>query len=339
MLVMQSTNGKKGHFSPQKKLNILREVSNSWSVTDVCIYYGIRRSTYYRWKKQYEVDNQFGLNRLKNSICIHPNKINIEVAKQVVELSVTHAEVGCCKIAKALREKRIIISSPTVQKILIKEKLGKKEQRLRRLEKLHILDKWSITDLQAKLISKIDTAFKHRNEIGSYPGEILVQDAFPIFDFLPDYYLYVVIDTYSYHAFTYPIVEKSAEMAIDLLLVKVFRFFSGKGLTIKKILTGNGQEFTKFNNRYTLFLNEHQISHEVYAGKEKNWHGYIERYKKETLKRIGQLDLSDFEDNKKLIRMLNDDKKNAEKNGNGFPTFGLSPLMMINNYLAKAIVK
>ena len=336
---MQSTNEKKGHFSPQKKLNILRDVSNGWTITDVCIYYGIRRSTYYRWKKQYEADKESGLSRAKRLVSNHPGETKKEVVDQVIKFSIAHAEVGCCKIADELLTTGIHISSPTIQKILVKVRLGKKEQRLRTLEKLHILNGWSISPIQTESISKINPAFKHRREIGSYPGEILVQDTFPIFDILPDHYLYVVIDTYSFYTFTYPIKEKTADMAIDLLMVKVFRFFSAKNLVIKKIMTSRGREFTQFNNRYTSFLNGRQITHEVYAGKEKNWHGFIERYKRETQQQLRQLNIKNFEDSKQLNKKLNDDKKNAEKRVNGFPNFGASPLAMINNYQEKLKTK
>ena len=336
---MFSTNIKKRHFLPENKFKILQEVSAYCSVSHVCMANEISRSTYYKWKKQYEADKEAGLNRTKRLVSNHPSETKKEVVDQVIEFSIAHAEVGCCKIADELLTTGIKISSPTIQKILVKERLGKKEQRLRTLEKLHMLKGWSISLIQTESISKINPAFKHRSEIGSYPGEILVQDTFPIFDILPDHYLYVVIDTYSFYTFTYPIKEKTADMAIDLLRVKVFRFFSAKNLVIKKIMTSRGREFTQFNNRYTLFLNGRQITHEVYAGKEKNWHGFIERYKKETQQQLRQLNIKNFEDSKQLNKKLNNDKKNAEKRVDGFPNFGASPLSIIKSYQEKVKTK
>lgn len=320
------------HYYLKEKLDLLKLVADGWSVTNACIYFGIKRATYYRWKKKHEKNGELGLKRLKDVARRHVSRTESDVEDKVIELSISHAEDGCCKIAEALVQRGENISSPTVQKILKRAGLGKKYERLYRLEKLHVVHQQPITAHQEKLISKIDPAFKHRSMIGGYPGEVLVQDTFPIFDLQPSLYVFVIIDTYSYYAFAFTSEDKTAKKAKDLLKLKALKFFHSEDLSVKKVMTSKGREFTQYNSEYAKFLKSHLISHDVYSGKSKNWHGYIEKYKKETLDQLKRLDLSNAENVKQFIRELNNDNKRAARNVHGFPTFGESPLAILHRF-------
>ena len=335
---MHSTNEKKRHFSVKEKLNVLKLVSEGWSVTDACIYFGVRRSNYYKWKKLFENDGERGLSGRKNIFKKHASSIKVDVENHVIDLSIARAEDGCCKIAEALSGRGINITSPTVQKILIRAGLGKKNERLYTLERHHVVHQQPITSKQDKLISKLNPAFKHRAQVGAYPGEVLVQHAFPIFDYLPGHYVLVIIDTYSFYGFSLATRDNTAKMAIDLLNRKALKFFDGHKLTVKKVMTSRGREFTQFNNQYALFLSSQNISHHVDSGKAKNWNGFIEKYKKETIKKLKQMDLSPDNLNQ-IIRELTNEKKHGATKVDGFPTFGDSPAAIIERYKSTAILK
>jgi hypothetical protein len=93
------------------------------------------------------------------------------------------------------------------------------------------------------------------------------------------------------------------------------------------IVTDRGYEFTQFNKSYSKFLQSKGIHHELYSGKEKNWNGFIERYKSTFFKRYRHL-ASSNEDaifKNEIIQKMKNDKMNAERIVNGFPNFGVSP--------------
>jgi len=320
---MGITNDKNNHLSVEKKLEILAFAEKLGNISKACAEYKVDRGAFYIWKKQYDTDGIAGLNRKKQSASCHPFKISTDIEKQVLDFSLTHPEWGCSRIAPALKDAGISISSPTVQRILLDAKLGKSSQRLFRLEEMYINEGLEITNKQIELIKKNNPCVKEVNKIGSYPGEILVQDSFPIFDIFPNTYIHVVIDTFTSYAFAYPWAEKSAEIAIDLLQVKAFRIFNNP----KIIVTDRGCEFTQFNKSYSKFLQGRGIRHELYPGKEKNWNGFIEKYKSTFFKRYRHISPSnqDVMYKNMIIRKMKNDKLNADRIVNGFPNFGVSP--------------
>ena len=325
---MELTKLKKIHFSPEKRLEILDLATRLGNISAVCLQFGIERSTFYIWKKRHELNELAGLKRNKaKSISNHPLKTTDEVVAQVMNFCLKNPSWGCSRVASALKDSGINISSPTVQKILIKEKLGTVSQRLYWLEEKHVKEGLEVSADTLKLLENHNPCLKERGEIGTYPGEVLVQDTFSVFDLFPNTYIHVVIDTYSSYAFAYPWAEKSAELAIDLLKVKVLRFFSNPKFVIKKIITDHGYEFTRFDKSYTNFLNSRGICHAFYSGNERNWNGYIERYKKSIFKRYRSYELanSDVMRTNEIIQQIKNDKSNATRSVNGYPNFGKSP--------------
>lgn len=177
-------------------------------------------------------------------------------------------------------------------------------------------------------------ALKQFNKIGNYPGEILVQDTFPIFNLLPSTYIHVIIDTYSSYAFAYPWSEKSADLASDLLSTKALRFFSRLNLPVKKVITDLGYEFMRQGRKYTNLLYRFRIAHEIYSGPNRNWNGFIERYKKSFFKRYGNniIQLTNVVATSELINMIKNDRRNAYAPVYGYPNFGSSPSSLMDKY-------
>lgn len=332
---MELTKLKKIHFSPEKRLEILDIATRLGNISAVCLQFGIERSTFYSWKKRHELNKLAGLKRNKaKSVSNHPLKTTDEVVAHVMNFCLKNPSWGCSRIAPALKELGVNISSPTVQKILIKEKLGTVSQRLYWLEEKHIKEGLEVSIDNLKLLEMHDPCLKERHKIGCYPGEVLVQDTFPVFDLFPNTYIHVVIDTYSSYAFAYPWAEKSADLAIDLLKVKVLRFFANPKFIIKKIITDRGYEFTRFDKSYTNFLNSRGICHEFYSGNERNWNGYIERYKKSILKRYHSYVLanSDVMLTNEIIQKIKNDKSNAQRSVSGYPNFGMNPSQICRSH-------
>ncbi len=88
----------------------------------------------------------------------HPQATPPEVQTSVIEFSLNHPMFGCCKLAQLLKDHSILISSPTVQKILIKQRLGSKRQRAAKVLELaqqgRTISSYQL--LQAKRILRIN---------------------------------------------------------------------------------------------------------------------------------------------------------------------------------------
>ena len=64
---------------------------------------------------------------------IHPQTTPPEIVTAVIEASLSNPLWGCCKLAVQLKKRSILISSPTIQKILIKQQLASSRDRALRL--------------------------------------------------------------------------------------------------------------------------------------------------------------------------------------------------------------
>lgn len=67
---------------------------------------------------------------------VHPQTTPPEVANKVIEAALNNPIWGCCKLAEELKLQNILISSPTVQKILIKQRIGSRRERATRVLEL-----------------------------------------------------------------------------------------------------------------------------------------------------------------------------------------------------------
>jgi hypothetical protein len=62
----------------------------------------------------------------------HPQTTPPEVAKKVIEFALQYPNLGCCKLADELKHHNILLSSPTIQKILLRQRLGSRQERIAR---------------------------------------------------------------------------------------------------------------------------------------------------------------------------------------------------------------
>lgn len=332
------TKNKKLHFTAQQKLEVLALVEKLGSITKACNgKYKIDRSTFYKWQKQYQAGNLSSLERKPKSLSTDVFKIKADIAEQVLDFSLVHPEWGCDRVALALKNEGINISSPTVQRILLDAELGSVSQRLFRLEEKHFREDMEISPQQLKLIKKNNPALRELNKTGENPGEVLVQDTFPIFDLLPNTYIHVVIDTYSTYAFALPSTEKSATMALELLNTSVLKHLSERGLEVRKIITGRGYEFTRQARAYTKHLNSLEIAHEVDTGSERNWNGFIDRYKQKFYLHFSSSikESTDILSKSKVIQRFKNNGLNTIKYAAGYPTFGLNPVELIDRNIKR----
>ena len=328
---MSITNLKNKHFSAEEKLEILSSLTENKNISLICKEYGIARKSFYDWKRNYEKEGIDGLKNIKRSVNNHPQQTSDEVISQIIEISFSNPDLGCESILDEFKRRGLKISSTTVQNILLRKRLGKTRRRIYEAERRHLSERLAINSDQKILINKQNPYFKYLGKIGSYPGEVLIQDTFQISNYLPDTYVYVVIDSFSCYTFAQLANVKSPEMAIEFLNLTALTYFIKNDLVIKKIITGKGKEFKQNKKRYSNYLQTFNISNEIFNENKKMHHGYVEKFKKDLLlqlkctksSHVNLRSLSEFVS--RLVNEFNDEQNLSQ----WFPTFGRSPASIV----------
>ena len=114
------------------KLRVLRYAKDCGNNKDACEVFGVKKSTFYKWKKEFEQHGEKGLARKKTIAKNFPNQIKPDVVKQVLLLRQEH-KFGTWRIKWYLERYHVIqISEFSVYRILKRnnvEPLDKKTQR------------------------------------------------------------------------------------------------------------------------------------------------------------------------------------------------------------------
>lgn len=100
------------------------------NVSEACRRAGVSRHVYYEWKRTAGEHSNQGARESIRLRSRHPHSIPEALERDVVQLALDNPEWGCDRISYYLKLHRKKVSSPTVQKILIRNRIGKKSQRL-----------------------------------------------------------------------------------------------------------------------------------------------------------------------------------------------------------------
>jgi transposase InsO family protein len=112
-------------LNQRKKLVVLEYAKAIKSATKTCKELCIPRSTFYDWKKAYEMEGKKGLLRKKPVAHSHPRKLSESVVDQIVYLR-NNYQLGSKRIKYYLeRYHNIIISEASVTRTLVKYKINR----------------------------------------------------------------------------------------------------------------------------------------------------------------------------------------------------------------------
>lgn len=117
-----------------RRLKVIQLAEELGNISEACRRGGMKRVDFYKWKRRFD---EFGIDGLKNLPPVHvnhPQKTRPEIEAKIVNTSLSNPEWGCVRLANFLRKCGISISSPTIQKILVRHNLGYREQRRLKLE-------------------------------------------------------------------------------------------------------------------------------------------------------------------------------------------------------------
>lgn len=107
------------------RLHVIEVGREIGSVAEVCRREGISKQTYYRWKRRYEAAGLRGLqDRPIPPSPGRPRRTTGSLALMILDHVKKHPREGCVALSKRLAAVEVRVSSPTIQKALIRWGLG-----------------------------------------------------------------------------------------------------------------------------------------------------------------------------------------------------------------------
>ena len=324
----------------RQRLSALQLAKALGNVTEACRRRGISRTQFYEYKRRFQTHGLEGLKDLPPIHKSHPQTTPPETVEKILELSLANPMWGCVRLSDQLKLMGISVSSPTIQKILIRHDMGSKYQRLLKLEEKALEQEIELTPEQVKAIEKANPCFKERHVESSRPGELLCQDTFYVGHLkgVGKVYLQAVVDTYCSYGFGYIHTGKLPEHAAAVVHNDVIPQYEQWNIPINAILTDNGREYCgKEHHAYELYLALNDIKHRTTRVKRPQTNGFVERFNRTILdeflrpsmrqKFYGSVEALQ-EDFDKWLEGYNQDRPHR-----GYRNRGKRPIERINDYL------
>jgi transposase InsO family protein len=256
------------------------------NISEACRRGGMDRTSFYEWKRRFQTHGLEGLKDMPPIPKSQPNATTAETEHQVLQASLEHPSWGCVKLSDYLKLQGVSISSPTVQKILIRNEMASMYERWLKVEERHLSEGIELTAEQAAKIEKYNPCFRERHVESSKPGELLSADTFfvGVLKGVGKVYLHAVVDTYGSYAFGFLHTGKKPECAATLLHNDVLPFYRDYNLPVSAILTDNGPEFCGTQNHpFELYLSLNDIEHRRTKVRTPRTNGFVERFNRTIL--------------------------------------------------------
>ena len=193
-LTAKDTNEKLAH----RRMTVLELAQRLGNVAEACRRGGIDRTSFYDWKRRFQLEGLDGLKDLPPIAKSHPMTTAPEVVARIAELALEHPAHGCNKIEATLALECRRVSAITVQKILNDRGLGTRHDRWLALERRNADQVIELTPEQAVFLEKLNPCFRERHVESERPGELLSADTFMVGTLkgIGRVYLHAVVDTH-----------------------------------------------------------------------------------------------------------------------------------------------
>ena len=269
-----------------KRLTVLQLAESLGNVSEACRRGGLDRTSFYEYKRRFQTHGIEGLKDMPPIHKTHPQTTPPEVVEKILALSVANPARGCVWLSDTLKLGGVSVSSPTVQDILIKNGLGRRYDRLLKLEEKAAQDGLELTVEQVAMIEKNNPCFRERHVASSRPGELLSQDTFYVgrLKGVGRVYLHVVVDTYGSYAFGFLHTTKQPEAAVAVVHNDVLPFYEERDIPVGAIMTDNGREFCGTERHpYEMYLELNDIEHRTTRVRRPQTNGFVERFNRTVL--------------------------------------------------------
>jgi transposase InsO family protein len=270
-----------GEKLAHRRLTVLELAERLGNVSQACRRGGIDRTSFYDWKRRFQLQGLDGLKDLPPIAKSHPMTTPPEVVARIEELALAHPAYGCNRLEALLALEGRRVSAITIQKILNDKDLGSRHARWLALERQNAEALIELTPEQVAFLEKLNPCFRERHVESGRPGELLSADTFTVGTLkgIGRVYLHAVVDTYGSYAFGFLHVSKQPEAAVAVLHNDVLPFYAGLDLPVSAVLTGNGREFCGTERHpYELYLALNDIAHRKTRVGTPRTNGFVERF-------------------------------------------------------------
>ena len=264
-----------------RRLTVLELAERLGNVAEACRRGGIDRTSFYDWKRRFQLEGLDGLKDLPPIAKSHPMTTPPEVVARIAALALLHPAYGCNRLAALLALEGRRLSAITIQKILNEEGLGTRQERWLALEHKNAEQAIELSPEQAAFLEKLNPCFKERHVESERPGQLLSADTFMVGTLkgIGRVYLHAVVDTFGSYAFGFLHVSKQPEAAVAVLHNDVLPFYARLDLPIGAVLTDNGREFCGTERHpYELYLALNDIAHRKTKVGSPRTNGFVERF-------------------------------------------------------------
>jgi transposase InsO family protein len=270
-----------GEKLAHRRMTVLELAERLGNVSEACRRGGIDRTSFYDWKRRFQLHGLDGLKDLPPIAKSHPMATPPEVVARIEELALAHPAHGCNRVEAMLALEGRRVSAITIQKILNDKALGTRHERWLALERKNAEQAIELTPGQAAFLEKLNPCFRGRHVESSRPGELLSQDTFMVgtLEGIGRVYLHAVVDTFGSYAFGFLHVSEQPEAAVAVLHNDVLPFYRELDLPVLAVLTDNGREFCGTERHpYEPYLALNDVEHRRTKVGSPRTNGFVERF-------------------------------------------------------------
>lgn len=106
------------------RLSVMQLSEALGNVSEACRRRGMSRTQFYEYKRRFQTHGLEGLRDLPPVHKSHPMTTPLEVVEKILALSAEKPMWGCTRLSQQLKLGGVSVSSPVIQKILIRHGLG-----------------------------------------------------------------------------------------------------------------------------------------------------------------------------------------------------------------------
>lgn len=262
------------------RLRVLKLAEEIGNIAEACRRGNMDRTSFYEWKRRYQVHGLDGLKDLPPVHKSHPQTTPEHIRDAVLDLSLRNPAWGCKRLAAELTRQKMPLSHQTVQRILKNAGRASRIQRFLALED-KALEGLELTPEHMRVLERLNPCFKERHVESSAPGELVSQDTFYVGQFkgIGRVYLHTAVDTFGSYAFACLATERNAQRAAEMFWGHVAPFYEAHDLPLKSMLTDNGTEFCgNETHPYEKLLFQLNVEHRTTRVARPQTNGFVERF-------------------------------------------------------------
>lgn len=270
------------------KMGLLELGKQLGNVAEACRIMGYSRDSYYRFKRQYEMNGEEGLKEISRKQPNVKNRVDPGIEAAVLRMTYEYPAYGQVRISNELRRQGVFISPGGVRCVWLRHDLEVFQKRLKALEVKAAQEGLVFTEAQLMALERKKEEERDHGEIESeHPGYLGAQDTFYVGTIkgVGRVYQQTFIDTYCKYADAKVYTSKTPLTAADLLNDRILPFFNQYEIPLVRILTDRGTEFCGVleHHPYELLLDLEEIEHTRTKARHPQTNGICERFHKTIL--------------------------------------------------------